>query len=228
MTGTLLDIENDISLYTTYGDNTDFVSEYPRFVQAAEERIFYLAQLPMNRAAETGNMTAGNPYLQLPAGFLAPSSLSIINEPTIDEPFLLNKDVEYIRQVFPDPTATGVPFCYALFDTDGSGNATVIVIGPTPDQNYSVQLNYFCKPPSLTQSPYDVNGTWLSLNAYDTLLYGALSEASNWMKKVQGIDNMGDTYEQRFLVGLQGLKNLGEARDRKDTYRGGEMRKAES
>jgi hypothetical protein len=67
----------------------------------------------------------------------------------------------------------------------------------------------------------------LSNNAYRVLLYGTLSESSNYLKRVAGIDNMGDTYGQEFLVGLQGLKNLGESRDRKDTYRSGEKRKAE-
>ena len=113
-----------------------------------------------------------------------------------------------------------------LFDADEDD--TTIIVGPTPAASYSCQLNYFYKPQSLTSSPSDTTGTWLSINAYDTLLYGALSESANYLKKTAGIDSMGDTYEQRFIVGLQGLKNLGESRDRKDTYRSGEKRKAEA
>jgi hypothetical protein len=178
-------------------------------------------QAPFFRAAQTGAMTSGNPYLTLPNGFLAASSLSI--ETADGWKFLLNKDVEYIREVYPDATDTGEPFCYAQFDADPDN--TTIIIGPTPDAAYPAQLNYFFQPDSLVDSP---TGTWLSNNAYRVLLYGTLSESSsNYLKRVAGIDNMGDTYGQEFLVGLQGLKNLGESRDRKDTYRSGEKRKAE-
>lgn len=214
----------DLESYTTMdGDNPDFTAEIPRFIGASEERIFFFVQLPFFRKAQTGTLTSGNPYLQLPADFLAPSSLSITIPVTLETVFLLNKDVEYIREVYPVATSTGVPFAYALFDADEDD--TTIIIGPTPAASYACQLNYFYKPASLVDVP---TGTWLSVNAYDTLLYGALSEASNWMKRNGGVDNMADTYEQRFIVGLQGLKNLGEARDRKDTYRGGEKRKPEA
>lgn len=221
---TLAELTADIELYTKY-DSPDFIASIPRFIRESEERIWYFVQLPYFRRAQTGTLTAGNQYLQLPADFLAASSLALLNPPAGSDAFLLNKDVEYIRQVFPSASDTGVPFCYALFDAGGTLNATTIIIGPSPDDDYSVELNYFYKPASLVDDP---DGTWLSVNAYDTLLYGALSEASNWMKRNAGIDNMADTYEQRFLIDLQGLKNLGEARDRKDTYRSGEKRKPEA
>lgn len=216
---TLATLYSDISSFTSY-DDPDFVAAFPTFTRATESRVFFFCQLPADRFAQTGNMTLGNPYLQLPTGFLAPSSLSI-DTGAEGWKFLLNKDVEYIREVYPVVATTGEPFCYALFDADG---ATTIIIGPTPDQNYSAQLNYFGLPTSLVDSP---TGTWLSVNNYNVLLYGCLEEASNWMKKNAGIDNMSDTYAQRFLVEVQGLKNLGESRDRKDTYRSGEKRKAE-
>jgi len=216
---TLTEMTEQVQSYTSY-DDADFVAQIPRFVQAAEERIFFFVQLPYFRDAQTATLTTGSPYLQLPNGFLAASSLSI--ETADGWKFLLNKDVEYIREVYPDDTAVGEPFCYALFE---AATYTSVIMGPTPDDDYPCQLNYFYRPQSLVDSP---DGTWLSINAFDTLLYGALSEASNYLKRVAGIDNMGDTYEQRFLVGLQGLKNLGESRDRKDTYRSGEKRKSEA
>lgn len=219
---TLDEMKDDLRSYTTY-ESDEFEAALDRFILECEERIWYfIGGLPNFRKSQTGTMTSGNPYLQLPTDFLAPSSLSLTDPPVGSDAFLLNKDVEYIRQVFPSASDLGVPFCYALFDVDVS--TTNIIIGPTPDSSYSVQLNYFYRPASLT---VDTTGTWLSTNAYDVLLYGALSESSNWLKRAAGIDAMGDTYEQRFLVGLQGLKNLGESRDRKDTYRGGEKRKAE-
>ncbi len=213
----------DVEAYTTY-DDTTFVAQIPSFIRACEERVFYfVGGLPMFRKAQTGNMTLGNPYLQLPSDFLAPSSLSIDTGGTTGWKFLLNKDVEYIREVYPVIATTGEPFAYALFDLNSDD--TTIIIGPTPDQSYSTQLNYFYKPASLVDSP---TGTWLSENAYNCLLYGTLAEASTFMKRNAGIDQMGDTYDQRFLIELQGLKNLGESRDRKDTYRSGEKRKAEA
>ncbi len=215
---TLAQMTSDIELYTSY-DDPDFVAMIPLFIKESEERIWMFVQLPFFRRSQTGNLTIGNTYLQLPADFLAPSSLAIIDPVTGAYTYLLNKDIEYIREVYPTPTATGVPYCYALFDADDS--STTITVGPSPDLAYAVQLNYFYK---LVDVP---TGTWLSEHAYDTLLYGALAESATYLKRNAGIDNMGDTYDQRFLTGLQGLKNLGESRDRKDTYRSGEKRKAE-
>ena len=219
---TLAQMTDDILAYTTY-DADDFVAEIPRFIQQSETRVWFFVQLPFFRKSQIGAMTSGNPYLQLPSDFLAPSSLMITIPVTLESRFLLNKDVEYIREVYPVATSTGVPFAYALFDADADD--TTIIIGPTPNANYVTQLNYFYSPPSLVDEP---TGTWLSENAYDTLLYGALAESAVFLKKNAGIDSMGDTYEQRFVAGLAALKNLGESRDRKDTYRSGEKRKAET
>ena len=216
---TLAQLTADGLAFTTY-DEAEFVAEIPTFIRLTEETVFFTVQAPFFRASQTGTMTAGNPYLTLPTGFLAASSLSI---ETVDGwKFLLNKDVEYIREVYPVVADTGEPFAYAQFDADPSN--TTIIIGPTPSSSFVCQLNYFFRPDSLVDVP---TGTWLSVNAYRTLLYGTLSQASTYLKRVAGIDNMGDTYGQEFLVGLQGLKNLGESRDRKDTYRSGEKRKAE-
>jgi hypothetical protein len=218
---TLATLTADVQSYTTY-DAADFVAMIPTFIRNTEEQIFYTVQAPFFRAAQTGTLTSGNPYLTLPTGFLAASSLSI-DAGAEGWKFLLNKDVEYIREVYPVQSATGEPFAYAQFDADPDN--TTIIIGPTPDDDYTVQLNYFFKPQSLVDVP---TGTWLSVNAYKALLYGTLLEASNWMKRNGGVDNMADTYNQEFLIGLQGLKNLGESRDRKDTYRSGEKRKPEA
>jgi hypothetical protein len=218
---TLATLTSDVQSFTTY-DSADFVAMIPTFIRNTEEQVFYTIQAPFFRAAQTGTMTSGNPYLTLPTGFLAASSLSI-DTGAEGWKFLLNKDVEYIREVYPVVATTGEPFAYAQFDADPDN--TTIIIGPTPDDDYVTQLNYFFKPESLVDVPA---GTWLSVNAYKCLLYGTLVEASNWMKRNGGVDNMADTYSQGFVVGLQGLKNLGESRDRKDTYRSGEKRKSEA
>lgn len=220
---TLADMKADILLYTTY-DEPDFVSSVNTFISAAEERIWYTVQLPNFRKNVTGTFTAGNQYLELPSDFLAPASLAVILD-TGEYTYLLNKDVNYIREVFPNPTVQGAPTHYALFDADASN--TAIIVGKTPDQSYATELHYFYRPASLTLNDNPANETWLSVHAYNTLLYGALDEAATYLKRNAGIDNMSDTYGQRFLMGLQGLKNLGEARDRKDVYRSGEKRMPE-
>lgn len=215
---TLAVMTAEILSYTTY-DDPDFVAEIPRFIKSAEERVWYFVTLPNFQRNVVGNFTAGNGYLQLPADFLACASLAVILPTTGEYVYLLPKDVSYIREVYPFPLVSGQPTSYSLFTADEDD--TTILVGPTPDVAYQTQLNYFYKPVSLVDQP---TGTWLSVNAYDTLLMGALSESAVYLKKTAGIDSMGDTYEQRFLVGLQGLKNLGETRDKKDTYRNGEKR----
>lgn len=220
---TLGDLKADVELYTTY-DDPDFLAQIPMFAREAEERIFYFVQLPNFRKAVTGTFTISNQYLQLPSDFLAPASLTVIKA-NGDYVYLLNKDVNFIREAYPNPTTTGEPKYYALFDADEDD--TTIIVGPTPDIAYSTELHYFYKPASITLNDNDANETWLSVNAYDALLYGTLDEAATYLKKNAGIDNMGDVYGQRFALALQGLKNLGESRDRKDTYRSGEKRKPE-
>lgn len=223
MVGTLGDLKDALTGYTTY-DAPDFLAERNAFIRQSEHRIFMIAQLPNFRRNVVGNFTASNQYLQLPDDFLAPASLAVIRA-NGDYEYLLNKDVNFVRAVYPNPTTLGEPTHYALFDA--SADDTTILVGPTPDQSYATELHYFYVPASLTLDDDDANTTWLSLNAWDALLYGALDEAATWLKKNAGIDNMGDTYGQRFAIALQGLKVLGESRDRKDTYRGGEKRKPE-
>ena len=222
MTATLTELKADIASYTEYAD-VDFLAMRNNFIRSAEERIWYIVQLPFFKRNVTGTMTAGNAYLQLPDDFLAPESLAI----TVSSAYvyLLNKDVNYIREVYTNPSTTGVPTCYALFTADNDD--TTIIVGPTPTLSYVTELHYYYRPASITEGDVGATTTWLSEHAYDTLMYGALSEAANWMKRTAGIDVMGDKYEERFVLGLKGLQTLGEARDRKDTYRGGEKRRPE-
>lgn len=219
---TLADLKAAVQSYTTYTED-EFVAMIPAFIREAETRIFYTVQIPAFKRNVTGNFTAGNQYLELPTDFLAPASLAVILA-TGEYVYLLNKDVNFIREAYPNPTTTGVPSHYAIFDADADN--TSIIVGKTPASSYATELHYFYEPASLTAGAED-GTTWLSINAYDALLYGTLDESATWMKKNAGIDNMGDTYGQRFLMALQGLKNLGEARDRKDVYRSGEKRMPE-
>jgi hypothetical protein len=144
----------------------------------------------------------------VPSDWLATFSLAAINPATGAQSYLLNKDVEFIRQAYPVPTDTGTPAYYAIFDN------TTFIVGPTPDADYNMELHYFYYPISIVNSP---SGTsWLGDNFDSVLLYGCLLEAYTFMKgEVDVIQN----YMARYNEALMGLKQLGEGMNRQDTYR---------
>ena len=147
---------NYVQLYQAiqdYAETTEplFVTNIPRFVQEAEDRIYNNVQLPSLRKNVTGTLTSGNKYLSLPNDWLATYSLAIVHTDGTYE-YLLNKDVNYIRQAFPDPTDTGFPTHYALFGSQYSyNNEMSLIMGPTPDDNYTAELHYFYYPPTIVQ-----------------------------------------------------------------------------
>ena len=147
---------NYVQLYQSiqdYAETTEqlFVANIPRFVQEAEDRIYNSVQLPSLRKNVTGTLTSGNKYLSLPNDWLSTYSLAIINTDGTYE-YLLNKDVNYIRQAFPSPTDTGTPTHYGLFGSQYSNNNELsLIMGPTPDNNYTAELHYFYYPPTIVQ-----------------------------------------------------------------------------
>jgi hypothetical protein len=154
---------NYVTLYQTiqnYAENTEslFVSSIPTFVQQAEERIFNMIQFPSLRKNVTGNLTASNQYLSLPTDFLSTYSLAVIT--TDGYEYLINKDVNFIRQAYPKATDTGIPQYYALFGPQFSSNTELsAIVGPTPNSNYAVELHYFFYPASIVQGIVTVLGT---------------------------------------------------------------------
>jgi hypothetical protein len=194
----------------TETSETTFVSNIPNFVQLAEERIYNTVQLPAIRKNVTGTATTGNKYLSLPSDWLADYSIAIIQADGSYE-FLLNKDVNYIREAYPTPSSTGLPKHYAVFD------ANTFILGPTPDANYSVEMHYFYYPQSIVTA----NTTWLGDHFESVLLYGALREAVIYQK---GEQDMVNYYEQKYQESLALLKQLGDAKDRMDAYRDGQVR----
>ena len=187
-----------------------FVDNLPTIIQQAEDRILKSVQLPDFRANKTGNMTSGVVYLSMPSDFLAPYSLSVNNN---GYEFLLFKDVSFIRELYPDPSATGVPKYYAIFDDN------TFIVGPTPNADFSVELHYFYKPESITVS---ATGTsWLGDNAESTLLYGCLVEAYSFLK---GDPDLLQLYNGRYEDALAKLKGLGEGYSTTDSYRSGAVR----
>ena len=181
------------------------------FIEEAERRIYNSVQILALRKNMVGNTTANNPYLTVPSDWLANFSLAVI-EPTSGEyTYLLNKDVNYIRQAFPSPTATGRPSHYAMFDDDS------YILGPTPDLDYDVELHYFYYPPSIVTS----GTSWLGDNFDPALLYGSLLEAYTFMK---GEPDVIASYEKRYNEAMAMLKTLSEGKNRQDMYRTEQVR----
>jgi hypothetical protein len=178
------------------------------FIYQAEQRIFNSVQLPDFRKNVTGQSTTGNRFLNVPSDWLATFSLAAIDPVTGAQSYLLNKDVEFIRECYPAPTVTGLPKYYAIFDD------TTFILGPTPNVDYNMELHYFYYPISIVNSP---SGTsWLGDNFDSVLLYGSLLEAYTFMK---GEADVIQNYMARYNEALMMLKQLGEGKNRQDTYR---------
>jgi hypothetical protein len=189
---------------------TTFVNNLPLFIRMSEERILKNVQLSLFRKNATANAANGNQYLASPSDFLAPFSLSYAGD-NGDKVFAEFKDVSFVQEYNPDPSTVGAPKYYAQFDNEN------FILGPTPDDNYVMELHYFYRPASLTAGS-DSGTTWLSINAELTLFYGAMVEAYIFLK---GDPDLMATYDKRFQESLIGLKMLGEARQVTDEYRTG-------
>lgn len=180
------------------------------FIQQAEQRIFNTVQLLELRKSVTGSCTASNKYLSVPADWLASFSLAVVDGDGNYE-YLLNKDVSFIRQSFPNPADTGLPSHYAFFDENS------FILGPTPDSNYTVELHYFYYPESIVTA----STSWLGDNFDSALLYGTLLEAYTFMK---GEADVIVEYQKRYDEAMALLKQLGEGKNREDNYRTRQVR----
>ena len=190
-----------------------FVASIPTFVELAEERTYNTVQIPAIRKNQTGAMTGGDKYLTLPTDWLATFSLAVIDPTTSAQSFLLNKDVNYIREAYPTPSSTGTPAHYAQFSD------TALIVGPTPDANYGVELHYYYYPESIVTA----GTSWLGNNFETVLLYGSLREAQVFMK---GEADIIANYEAKYQESMMLLKVLGDGKDRRDAYRSGQARVA--
>lgn len=179
-------------------------------IRQAEQRIYYDVQIPVLKKNVTGNLTSGNRYLSTPADYLATYSIAVNNNGVYE--YLLPKEVAFLREAYPATNATGVPRYYAIFDND------TIMVAPTPNSNYPVELHYFYEPASIVT---DTDGTWLSENAENTLLYACLLEAYTYLK---GEADLIGLYAARYKEALEALRVIGEGRNRSDTYRNGQSR----
>ena len=167
---------NYVELWQTiqdYTENTEttFVSNIPRFVKEAEDRIYNAVQIPALRKNVTGNLTASNQYLSLPNDWLSNYSLAIIDT-SGNYYYLLNKDVNFIREAFPSSSMLGIPYYYALFGSQFNNiNEMSLIVGPTPDKNYNVELHYFYYPPTIVQGQISTLGTFSGGSGYTPGVY---------------------------------------------------------
>ena len=205
-------------VYLADGSTEDSTTQINRFIEQAEQRIYNMIQFPSLRANKTGFTTLGNKYLSCPVDFLAVYSMSI--ETADGQEFLLNKDVNFIRQAYPKATDTATPKYYALFGPSYSNSTELsFILGPTPDAEYTVELHYFFYPESITTA----NTTWLSDNFDSVLLYGSLVEAYTFMK---GEADIILGYDAKYKEALALAKRLGDGMERQDAYRSGQFRQA--
>ena len=206
MSFTYAQLKDAIQDYTQY-DETSFVANLPVFIEQAEERILKNVQLSVFRKNFSGSMTASNAFLACPNDFLAPYALSFTNSDSNQE-FLEFKNADFVQTFNPDASVTGNPRYYAVYDIDN------FILGPTPDNSYTIDLSYFYRPASLTQAG-ESGTTWLSENAKVALLYGCLIEAYIYMK---GDPDMMAQYEKRFAEAMVSLKLFGESKEVTDQY----------
>ena len=204
-----------------YTENTDtsFVANIPVFVSQAEQRIYNNVQFPSLRKNMTGTVSSTTPYLSAPDDYLATYSLAVVNAAGEYE-YLLNKDVNFIRQAYPTASETGLPKYYALFGSQTNApNELSFILGPKPDANYTVELHFYYYPTSI--STVASGTTWLGDNFDSVLLYGSLVEAYTYMK---GETDMMQLYNQKFMEALALAKRLGDGMERQDAYRSGQFR----
>ena len=198
-------VENDFPTSPGTGGLTS-VQQINTFIQEAEQRIYNSVQLLNLRKNVTGQTTASNKYLTVPTDWLANFSLAVIDNTTGQYDYLLNKDVNFIREAFPIPASTGKPTHYAMFDN------TSYILGPTPDATYQMELHYFYYPQSIVTA----TNTWLGDNFDSVLLYGALLEAYVFMKGEADVIKM---YQDRYDAAMMLLKQYAEGKNRQDMYR---------
>ena len=201
-----------VAAINSYSENSFDTTDVNTFIEQAEQRIFNTVQLPDLRRNQVGNTTTGNKYLTTPSDWLSTYSLAVVDSNN-EYTYLINKDVNFIRESFPDTDSAfyGKPEYYAIFDDN------TFILGPTPDQNYTVELHYFYYPTSIVTA----GTSWLGDNFDTALFYGSLLEAATYLKAEP--DTIAN-YNQRYMDAISMLKQLGDGKDRRDAYRSGQAR----
>jgi hypothetical protein len=188
---------------TTFDDNID------QFIKLCEDEIYREIQLPDLRALATSTTTSGDRFLTTPSDYLSAYYMAILIDGTYKP--MLSKDESFIREVYGSSTATGKPRYFAQLDDKN------FILGPTPDDIYTVEMEYFYKPESVVTA----NNTWLSSNAEGALLYGTILQGYIYLKGDQDIIA---SYKDKYAQAIADLKIIAEGRDRKDSFRTSDKR----
>jgi hypothetical protein len=191
-------------------ENTFTADQLAMFTKQAEQKIYATVEIPALRRNQTGTLTTNNKYLTMPTGMLYVYSLAVIDALGAYF-FLLNKDVNFIREAYPTPTVTGRPQHYGIFDQ------TTFIVGPTPNSNYAVEMHFGYYPESIVTA----GTTWLGDSFDSALLNGALVEAIRFMK---GEPDLVANYEKMYVHAISLLKNMGDGKLRQDMYRDGQVK----
>lgn len=191
-------------------ENTFTDAQLAMFTEQAEQKIYAAVDLPALRKNQTGTATTGNKYLTMPSGILYVYSLAVVKGDG-DYEYLLDKDVNFIREAYPSPSDTGLPKHYAWFDQN------TFLLGPTPDSNYSVEIHFSAYPESIVTA----GTTWLGDEFDSALLNGALVEAIRFQK---GEPDMVAFYEKMYQQAITLLQKIGGYDMQRDTYRSGRLR----
>ena len=202
-----------------YCENTFLTVDMNTFIRQAEQRIYNTVQIANLRKNMTGSLTANNKYLSCPDDFLSAYSLAVVDGNGNYE-YLLNKDVNFIRQAYPNPAPAnnGLPKYYAIFGpTSNDTTELSFILGPTPDSNYAVELHFYYYPESIVTA----GTTWLGDNFDSALLNGTMVEAIRFMK---GEQDMVKLYQDMYIQSIGLLKNLGDGKQRMDAYRDGQVK----
>ena len=201
-----------------YCENTFPTVDMNIMIKQAEQRIYNTVQVANLRKNVTGLLTSGNKYLSAPDDFLSTYSLAVYPSAGGDYLYLLNKDVNFIRDAYPNPTDTGKPKHYAIFGPQSANvKELTFILGPTPDAGYTAELHYYYYPESIVTA----SQTWLGDNFDSALLNGTMVEAIRYMK---GEKDLVDFYNQMYVQSISLLKNLGDGKQRMDAYRDGQVR----
>ena len=204
--------------YLANGSTVSYTTQINTFIQQAEARVYNTVQIPSLRRNVTGNCSASTQYLGCPNDYLSTYSMAVIDPTLGTYEYLLNKDVNFIRQSYPDPNAKGTPRYYALFGSRlNDPNELSFLLGPSPDAIYSIELHYFYYPESIVTA----GTSWLGDNYSPVLLYGTILEAYVYMK---GETDVMLAYKAKYDEALQQLNRLGTGLERGDAYRDGQAK----
>jgi hypothetical protein len=210
-----------VAAVQSYTENTFPTADINKMIKIAEQTIYNTVQLASLRKNVTGSLSLNSPYLSVPDDFLSVYSLAIYPSGGGAYLYLLNKDVNFIREAYPNPATTGTPKHYAIFGPQSSNpDELTLIVGPTPNAAFGAELHYYYYPISITD-PASGYTTWLGDNFDSALFNGTMMEAIRYMK---GEPDLVAMYKEQFLQSLTLLKNLGDGKQRMDAYRDGQVR----